>query len=283
MPNGLGTPIPQSPNTQIHELDATGKIALNPMIQSSNWVPNKCGYMSWTQLARVRIGYHRRRIHGLDATGKVALNPIIQSSDRVPPKADTWTGCNWQGCAQSNNPEFGTGTTEGGYMDWAQLARYYRKWIHGLDTTGKVAPNPIIQSSDWVPPHEWDATGQVVIQYSGSLMASVAEPLYPKSGPHFRARNTNVKQVETNPRSVRNTGVNSGPFLRLVCLRTAYIHNLPGADSSSSPSRHDEGWSVAQGFSRGSLFLGRSKAESSNPMGSFALALEAGRFLGHAD
>ncbi|KAJ7877536.1 hypothetical protein B0H14DRAFT_2567654 [Mycena olivaceomarginata] len=183
-------------------------------------------------------------IHELDATGKVALNSIIQSSNWVPPKADTWTGRNWQGSTQSNNPEFGSGTTKGGYMDWMQLARvrigYYRKRIHELDATGKVGPNPIIQSSDWVPPHEWDATSQVVIQYSGSLMASVAEPLYPKSGPRLRARNTNVKQVETNPRSVRNTGVNSGPFLRLVCLRTAYVHDLPGADSSSSPSRHDE-------------------------------------------
>ncbi|KAJ7937879.1 hypothetical protein B0H13DRAFT_1852177 [Mycena leptocephala] len=143
------------------------------------------------------LGTKRTRIHELDATGKVALNSIIQSSNWVPPKADTWTGRNWQGGAQSNNPEFGSGTTEGGYMDWMQLARvrigYYRKRIHGLDATGKVGPNPIIQSSDWVPPHEWDATGQVVIQYSGSLMASVAEPLYPKSGLRLRARNTNVK------------------------------------------------------------------------------------------
>ncbi|KAJ7796923.1 hypothetical protein B0H14DRAFT_3157768 [Mycena olivaceomarginata] len=128
---------------------------------------------------------------------RVALNPIIQSSDRVPPKADTWTGRNWQGRTQSNNPEFGMGTTESGYMGWTSLARV------------RIG----------VPPHEWDATGQVVIQYSGSLMASVAEPLYPKSGPHLRAWNTNVKQVETNPRSVRNTGVNSGPFLRLTLRR----------------------------------------------------------------
>ncbi|KAJ7429231.1 hypothetical protein B0H11DRAFT_1945555 [Mycena galericulata] len=105
------------------------------MIQSSNWVhrglcnllasasgrnwqggaqfnnpefelgTTKGGYMDWTQLARVRIGYHRRRIHGLNATGKVVLNPIIQSSDRVPPKADTWTGRHWQGGTQSNNQE----------------------------------------------------------------------------------------------------------------------------------------------------------------------------------
>ncbi|KAJ7809342.1 hypothetical protein B0H14DRAFT_2608149 [Mycena olivaceomarginata] len=89
--------------THIHELDATGKIVLNPMIQNLDWVPPKHGYMSWTQLAR--------RIHGLDATGKVALNPIIQSSDRVLPKEDTWAGRHWQGGAQSNNPEFGLGTT----------------------------------------------------------------------------------------------------------------------------------------------------------------------------
>ncbi|KAJ7938025.1 hypothetical protein B0H13DRAFT_1851967 [Mycena leptocephala] len=92
----------------------------------------------------------------MDTTGRVALNPMIQSSDWVPPKADTWAGRNWQGGAQSNNPEFGLGTTEGGYMGWTELARvrigYHQRRIHGLDATGKVAPNPIIQSLDWVPP-----------------------------------------------------------------------------------------------------------------------------------
>ncbi|KAJ7477778.1 hypothetical protein B0H11DRAFT_1916958 [Mycena galericulata] len=53
---------------------------------------------------------------------RVTLNPMIQSSDWIPPKADTWTGRNWQGGAQSNNPEFGSGTTEGGYMNWMQLS-----------------------------------------------------------------------------------------------------------------------------------------------------------------
>ncbi|KAJ6544914.1 hypothetical protein B0H10DRAFT_1963362 [Mycena sp. CBHHK59/15] len=152
---------------------------------------------------KFELGTKRTRIHELDATGKVALNSIIQSSNWVPPKADTWTGRNWQGGAQSNNPEFGSGTTEGGYMDWTQLARvqigYYRKRIHGLDATGKVGPNPIIQSSDWVPPHEWDATGQVVIHreclglFSGFVWISdMIENVPSASGDEGGARKTAI-------------------------------------------------------------------------------------------